>query len=234
MDEASGLFGLCIMESSEEGGRCIVQSADNCGSVGSACNVWTGGPLCLPSAKRVRACTCDGNNNNCLETVIDEWAASMRWPTVLSEHCACANNGEACNPWCRARCCGDGCFDLLSDSDNCGICGNSCGDNACVSGACACSDDDCYAEGGTFNNPQNIANECVGATASGDLGACVCTSYRDSNGGTSACSLVLLLFRRRRCYRERVALSHAAKPRLMTVPNLASEFTTTERSDART
>ena len=194
MDEASGLYGLCIMESSEEGGRCIVQSADNCGTVGSTCTTWTGGPLCLPADETGSGtCTCDGNNNNCLETVTDDLGNqhSVANNCSFENTCACANIGEACNPNGAAPdCCGDGCFDLLSDSDNCGICGKSCGDNECISGACACSaDNDCYAEGGSFNNPQNIANECEGATASGELGSCVCASYRDASGGTSACPL---------------------------------------------
>ena len=102
----------------------------------------------------------------------------IQWRTTVSfeSTCVCANDVEACNPnGASPDCCGTGCFDLLTDKDNCGICGKSCGDNDCLQGACACNgNDECYAENGSFNDPGTIANECVGASSS-ELGSlCLC------------------------------------------------------------
>ena len=72
-DDATGLYGLCVMDSTKIGGLCIVQSPENCGTVGNECNPATGGPLCMSADEPgAGTCTCDGNNNNCIATVIDD------------------------------------------------------------------------------------------------------------------------------------------------------------------
>ena len=194
LDSSSGLYGLCVMESSSAGGVCIAQGAENCGAVGSECNAATGGPFCRSRGDEPGAgvCTCENDNTNCIESIMDDDGNLHVVANNCSfdNSCVCANNDEACNPnGASPDCCGDGCFDLLSDSANCGICGKSCGDNACLQGACECNgNDECFAENGSFNNPGTIANECVGAGSS-ELGACVCASYRDNEGAASACPL---------------------------------------------
>lgn len=192
-ETATGLYGLCVMVNNESGGSCILQGTENCGAVGVECNTSTGGPLCLPEGETgLGACSCDGNNNNCQDTVMDDQGNlhSVANNCSFENLCVCASTSEACNfSGAEPDCCGDGCFDLLSDKENCGICGKSCGENGCVKGACACSDnDECYTDAGTFNNPGTIANECIGASGT-ELGACACTSYRDGAGTATPCPL---------------------------------------------
>jgi hypothetical protein len=192
-DNTTGLYGLCVVDEAGTGGTCAFQDTDNCGETGLICNVATGGPLCMPADETgLGGCSCDGNNNNCVEEMMDGQGNLHRIANNCSfeNECVCASNTQACTlNGAAPDCCGDGCVDLRSDKDNCGLCDNSCGGNECTEGACACTEnEECYAEGGSFNNPETIANECVGANAT-DLGACVCASYRDGEGTATACPL---------------------------------------------
>jgi hypothetical protein len=50
--------------------------------------------------------------------------------TCVDGECVCPAPLSVCGPGHF------GCFDLQTDRDNCGACGNSCGDAACVDGRC--------------------------------------------------------------------------------------------------
>ncbi len=72
--------------------------------------------------------------------------------------CGCPGpGGTATTCGAGQTCCGtSGCKSLTSDSNNCGVCGNSCGGATCTNGTC--------------QSPPDMA-----APASGDGGSCVCT-----------------------------------------------------------
>ncbi|MDI7267465.1 MAG: hypothetical protein QME96_05680 [Myxococcota bacterium] len=60
---------------------------------------------------------------------------------VLAHSCATAE--VPCEGCTTASCCNDRCVDLDGDRNNCGYCGNSCGDGSCVGGLCLCGDNTC-------------------------------------------------------------------------------------------
>lgn len=134
---------------------------------------------------------------------------------AAGEHCDGADLGGAscvslahdfgdlgCTSGCRfdaGRCsdcagamvaCDDTCTDTLSDEQNCGACGNACGDERyCSDGTCTClTSTDTYCNGGCVDLLQDVAN-CGGCGVACEEGE-VCnngTCEEDSGGSGGAC-----------------------------------------------
>src|SRR4029077_16187931 len=94
---------------------------------------------------------------------------------------ACGS-GAQCTTWAFGRanmsqvyCAGAGCFDITTDVNNCGACGNSCGaGGSCTSGMCTCA-----------TGAQKCGNGCADLmTDPNDCGMC----GRRCGMGAVACS----------------------------------------------
>lgn len=183
----------------------------NCGFCGNACK---DGELCWKGA-----CGCPNGftqcGDECVQTSSDNDHCGAcntpckpptapddpRWrcgagmiPSNTSFHCTNGACPLECNGGyedCNEDFCGDGCeIDLLSDSNNCGACGNKCQPyEFCKNGACACP-----------SGTTRCGNECVDlARDTKNCGACgrrcpAANMGTPSNGGPScengACSYV--------------------------------------------
>ena len=90
----------------------------------------------------------------------------------VNDQCVCLATGSACSH----TCCGTGCFDTLTDPNNCGVCGNVCQKGEfCSDGVCTmvCQKplEECTVDGVRacydLNNDANHCGSCMG----GCLGA---------------------------------------------------------------
>lgn len=166
-DSASGSCVGCL-------GASDCPQGQYCDTVAKACKAGCdeASDCAPPTAK------CDTSTNQCAECVQDTDCASGQ--ICVSGSCAtgcsasqpCPNGGETC--------CGNGCHDLTSDPNACGLCGTKCptypnaasvcSGGGCQMGACASGFADCN---------KNTADGCeVNLTT----GSCVCTP-----GATQSC-----------------------------------------------
>ena len=121
-------------------------------------------PFVHPGASEI----CNGKDDNC-DGVVDNGA------TCTNALASCLAGTCQCDP---KNSCGTGCFDLTTDSNNCGSCGKACPANyACKGGACSCAGLMCNGVCKDFtNDPYNCGscgNVCLGGKFC-HLGACIC------------------------------------------------------------
>lgn len=186
-EDAAGLVGLCVTAESSDG-HCVGQSPDACGADARVCAPDLGGTLCKAAETGFGTCGCSESDPGatCRQPVMTENGQRHLVADTCAPDGTCACFGAADRAACDSTgatpdCCGDGCVDLASDPNNCGGCGVSCGDGACVGGACSCSTaTDCFAPGGSINNPGGVGNQCNNE-------ACVCNGYVDDGQNNAAC-----------------------------------------------
>ncbi len=121
---------------------CIIHSVDNCTGCGEACSVKVGGNHCNGDVANGWACECDGNDSDCKG--VYEFSKETCSGTY---QCQC-NATENCAGLLDDMCCYKGgelhCVDLLTDKDNCGVCGRACAaDENCTDGVCGCGGGEC-------------------------------------------------------------------------------------------
>jgi hypothetical protein len=126
------------------------QTTSSCGSAGAACGRCANG-LCDTTSG---ACSCDENTcphgccttSGACEAYAQEALSSCGTAGARCASCgdnqatACTNGGCVCgnSVGCTGSsvCCGSGCADLETDSNNCGSCGHGCLGGACEGGFC--------------------------------------------------------------------------------------------------
>ena len=138
----------------------LSNDVNNCGSCGTLCATPNGTPSCVGSVCTIKSCNpgfadCDGNPSNGCEVSLSNdvnncggcgtaCVTPNGTPSCVGSVCTIGS----CNPGfadCNGNP-GDGCeVSLSNDFNNCGACGNSCGDyddyngvvdDACSNGAC--------------------------------------------------------------------------------------------------
>jgi hypothetical protein len=140
---------------------CVIHSEANCTGCGEACSVKVGGLSCNGDVSSGWACECNGLHSEC-------WGAyQFSMATCYSHQCRCSAT-ENCAGTIDDMCCEGGvdytCVNLLTDPENCGICGRACAaSESCLGGVCGCT-------GGTCGNMAGEAWQCVS-------NSCVCPTF---------------------------------------------------------
>lgn len=162
-------------------GQCVACTADNdlC-PTGEVCQDNTCVTGCAEQADCNGDQVCDTTAAQCVDCTRDEHCALGTVCDVAGGTCVAGCSAEQACP-AGQDCCDSMCFDLQSDLNNCGVCGNSCPDHpnteeACNTGQCAVASCDV----GYADCNLNPADGCeVDTTMSG---LCLCTP-----GETASC-----------------------------------------------
>ena len=196
-----GLERLCDAVGNGGAGVCLAQDENNCGAVGGVfpsgemtpidggmCAVNLGGPLCVDADMGFGECGCS-QSADCERPILVDGIPRVAGDACAGDACMCGM-GEACStsaPDCAGL---DGCVDLQTSTDHCGVPLNDCslptrglldGTGTCVSGGCQCdAPTDCVAP----------ANVDVCQIAAGGGNACVCNGFTAS-GDKRACPMGL-------------------------------------------
>ena len=107
------------------------------------------------------------------------WGLVCAILTVLGA-CGCGDDGGVPCPTGERLCAGT-CVDTSSDHDNCGGCGNNCGDGTCSGGRCSCSG------GLTLCGTDCVSTQSDPANCGGCGSGCAADEYCEAGDCTSDC-----------------------------------------------
>ena len=201
------LWGNCDANDAN-GCETSLQTLTNCGSCGTGCSRTNATASCTGGSCHIDSCDpgwgdCDGSDGNGCETRLNtlQHCGACNTPCSRANASATCSTGSCLILSCNSpyeNCDGvdsNGCErNLNNDAENCGSCGNDCGQNAfCSTGSCSCNPG--YANcDGSWNNGCEInintdANNCGGCgndcnqNAYCSSGSCACdTGYRNCDG----------------------------------------------------
>ncbi len=146
---------------------CAPHDANHCGACDSGCSIGAGGVICVKVDAVTWECQCEDtvNHTDCKGEYIFS-QASCRSDT---HRCTCQGD-ENCAGTLADMCCITAgihsCVDMLTDENNCGICGVICtAGDTCTDGACSCTGGTCPLDSGA---PNCVAPNCVCFANEGD------------------------------------------------------------------
>ncbi len=139
-----GGFGACC------GGACVAPSSSNCGACGATCVPGSGcvdEEFCIPDGGITPECTDDSECATGFHCISGNECLPETCPSMASE-ISCALD-EGAGDFARGLCCDGACLDPTSDAQNCGNCGQSCGNGSCVNQTChgSCGAEDISVQG---------------------------------------------------------------------------------------